>query len=74
MMGEIYMYCLECKNTGYMLEPTNPEEFDKEYERLDATGVLESYLCYRKACENTGYRKVPCTHCEIGRKILEGNS
>ncbi len=68
------MYCLDCKDTGYELEPTDLERYEKEYNRLDATGTLEGYLCHRIACERTGYRQVPCTHCEKGRKIREENN
>ena len=64
------MYCLDCQNTGYQLEPTDFERYEKEYDRLDATGTLEAYLCHRIACERTGYKKVPCTHCEKGKIIL----
>lgn len=68
------MYCLNCQNTGYELEPTDFENYEKEYDRLDATGTLEAYLCHRKACEKTGYRKVPCTHCEKVKEILESKT
>lgn len=67
-------YCHICQNTGYMMKPTDQERFDKEYNRLDATGVLEPYLCYRKACQKTGYIKVPCTYCNLGERILEEES
>lgn len=63
-----------CQNTGYEMQPTNEEAYEKEYNRLDNMGTLEAYLCHRNACKKTGYKKVPCTHCEMGKNIQNKES
>lgn len=66
-------FCPKCTNRGRIKVPKecDREKFDKEFDRLDAAGVMEHYLCYDKAIENCQFDYFYCPDCENGQKYKD---
>lgn len=57
------MKCWVCNGTGKTEIPKNKEEFDREFDRLDAPGTLSMEKCRKRALERAGYTIEKCPNC-----------
>lgn len=55
--------CWYCEGTGKLKKPVNQEDFEKEFDRLDAIGQFNMHDCREKALDESGYTIVECHNC-----------
>ena len=66
-------FCPQCNNKGRIkiVRECDREKFEMEFDRLDATGTLEHYICYDKAIEGCQFDYFYCPACEEGQKYKD---
>jgi hypothetical protein len=57
------MQCGLCDGTGKFKEPNNMEAYEKEFDRLDASGTLNMGECRERALKTSGYTIIDCPRC-----------
>lgn len=66
-------FCPKCNNKGRIkvVQKCDREKFEKEFDRLDATGTMEMYLVYERAIEGCKFDYYYCPNCEEGQKYKD---
>lgn len=66
-------FCPKCNNRGRIkiVKECDREKFERNFDRLDATGVLEHYICYDEAIKDCEYDYFYCPDCEEGQLYKE---
>ena len=71
--GKKENFCPKCTNRGRIkvVKSYDRDKFDEEFDKLDATGVMQQYLCYDKAIEECDYDFYYCPDCENGQNYKD---
>lgn len=66
-------FCPKCNNRGRIkvVKECDRDKFDRAFDRYDAPGTLEHYICYDKAMEDCKYDYFFCPDCEEGQKYKD---